>query len=152
MKKDFQDIQKGALIDDILELIDYAEGVIETNEDGLGREYADVNVNWSDESVVRLRIKSALTKHRVHFMNDDKTIAKADKVFDLMNSDERKDVLCFVFGLMTNRMARRDVYSMISYLREIRRYRRAYEAEEAKAEKDDCRDFGLGIESEKADT
>lgn len=128
MRKDFQEIQKDSLVDELINVIDYAEGEVETNEDGLGREYAEIKVNW-DETIVRIFIEGALRRHNVHYRKDERSMARAERIFDFVKGEDRKDLMCFVFGLMESRMTRSDVEHMICYAKKTRDWRREIEAE-----------------------
>ena len=130
MRKDFQEVKQDSLIDEIVGLIDYAEGEVETNEDGLGREYADVNVNWADEETVRIILRTLLWRYDVHFKRDLKTEAIAEKIFDIVGGEDRKDLMCFAFGLFMGRMRRSDIRLMIGYAKKIRDWKRENEEEE----------------------
>jgi hypothetical protein len=127
MKKDFQEVQRDSLIDEIVDLIEYAEGEIVTDSDGIGREYAGINVNWANENTVRVILGTRLSRYDVHFKKDARTEARAEKVFDIVKGEDRKSVLCFMFGMMLNRMRRSDVQSMIAYAKEVRQRRREIE-------------------------
>ena len=120
MRKDFQEVQRDALIDEIVNLIDCAEGEVETSEDGLGREYSDINVYWSHENIVRRRIRSLFVMNDVHFKCEPNVITRADKIRKFVDYNDRRYFLSFVFGLMSRRMTRSDVYSMIRYAKEVR--------------------------------
>lgn len=135
MRKNFQEIQMDSLVDEIVNLVDYAEGEVETNEDGLGREYAEINVNWADESHVRILLAGIMRRYDVHFKNDEKSTARAEKVFDLVTGEERKDLMCFAFGMFMSRVTRFDVQMMISYVKQTRQWRREIEAEKNEEKK-----------------
>ena len=124
MRKDFQEVQQDSLIDEIVNLIDYAEGEIETDEDGLGRQYADVNVNWADEDTVRVILRTMLSRYDVHFRRDQKTEAIAEKIFEIVGGEDRRDLMCFAFGLFMNRIRRSDVRLMIGYAKKVRDWKK----------------------------
>jgi len=130
MRKDFQEVQRDSLVDELLEIIDYAEGEIETNEDGLGRQYADVKVNWADEETVRVILRTTLSRYDVHFRRDQKTEAIAEKIFEIVGGEDRKDLMCFAFGLFMSRMRRSDVRFMVGYAKKVRDWKRGIEDEE----------------------
>ena len=124
MRKDFQEVQQDSLIDEIVNLIDYAEGEIETDEDGLGRQYADVNVNWADEDTVRVILRTMLSRYDVHFRRDQKTEAIAEKIFEIVGGEDRKNLMCFAFGLFMSRMRRSDVRLMVGYAKKVRDWKK----------------------------
>jgi len=124
MRKDFQEVKQDSLIDEIVNLIDYAEGEIETDEDGLGRQYADVKVNWADEDTVRIILRTLLWRYDVHFRRDLKAEAIADKIFDIVGGEDRRDLMCFAFGLFMNRIRRSDVRLMIGYAKKVRDWKK----------------------------
>jgi len=130
MRKDFQEVKQDSLIDEIVNLIDYAEGEIETDEDGLGRQYADVNVNWADEETVRIILRTLLWRYDVHFKGDLKTEAIAEKIFEIVGGEDRKNLMCFAFGLFMSRMRRSDVRLMVGYAKKVRDWKRGIEDEE----------------------
>ena len=141
MRKDFQEVKRDSLIDEIVNLIDYAEGEIETDEDGLGREYADVKVNWADEDTVRVVLRTMLSRFNVHFKKDEKSRVRAEKVFDLVTGEERKDLMCFAFGLFMGRVTKYDVQMMIAWVKKTRQWKRETEAEEAAKKENYVIDF-----------
>jgi len=130
MRKDFQEVNRDSLIDEIINLIDYAEGEIEEDKDEANVYHADVNVNWADESIVRILLQTMLSRYNVQYKNDERTEARAEKVFDLVTGEERKDLMCFAFGLFVNRMTRSDVGHMITWVKKSRKWKREIEAEE----------------------
>ena len=130
MRKDFQEVKRDSLIDEIVKLVEYAEGEVETNEDGIGREYADVNVNWADESIVRILLRTMLSRYDVLYRKDETTMARAEKVFALVRGEERKDLMCFTFGLFLNRMTQSDLDHMIAWVKKTRQWKREIEEEE----------------------
>ena len=120
MRKDFQEVQRDSLIDEIVTLIDYAEGEVVTDSDGIGREYSDINVNWADEENVRRRIRSLFLMNDVHFKCEPSVVMRANKIRKFVDYNDRSYFLSFVFGLMSRRMTRSDVCSMIRYAKELR--------------------------------
>jgi len=120
MRKDFQEVQRDALIEEIVSLIDYAEGDLVANQDESGREVADIEINWADEDLVRMAMKCALSMKRVQFMDDEKSKARAERIFACVREEERTYLLCFVFGIMTSRITRSDVRLMVAWARESR--------------------------------
>ena len=130
MRKDFQEVQRDSLIDEIVNLIEYAEGEVETNEDGIGQDYAEINVNWADENIVRILLQTMLSRYNVHYKKDEKSEARAEKVFDLVAGEERKDLMCFSFGMFMSRVTRSDVQMMIAWVKQTRQWKREIEEEE----------------------
>lgn len=128
MRKEFQEVQRDSLIDEIVNLIEYAESELTIEEDEYGKR-GEVNVNWADESIVRILLRTMLSRYNVHYKNDEKSMARAERVFDLVTDEERKGLMCFSFGMFMSRVMKSDVQLMIAWVKQTRQWKREIEAE-----------------------